>query len=116
MLRVTRRVTVDATNQIKHRSAMLEAGKTRSRELKRLVAHGDERGIRPEWRKKVKRILAALNAATHPTELDLPGMKWHELKGDRRGTFSCLVSHNWRITYKWDADGPYDVDLEDYHD
>jgi len=25
------------------------------------------------------------------------------------------VNRNWRITFKWDDAGPFDVDLEDYH-
>ena len=94
---------------------MLDVGRIRNRDLKRLVANGDESGIRGDWRGKVRRILGALNVATHPEELNLPGMKWHELRGDRKGTYSCVVSKNWRITYRWDADGPLDVDLEDYH-
>jgi toxin HigB-1 len=94
---------------------MLRQGRIKCRKMRRLVAHGDESGIRPDWRAKVKRYLAQLHAMVHPAEMDMPGSKWHELKGDRKGTYSVLVSGNWRVTFKWDQDGPYDVDLEDYH-
>jgi proteic killer suppression protein len=94
---------------------MLDPNRITCRKLRRLVEKGQEQGIRAEWRPKVKRILAALHAATSPEELDLPGYRWHILKGDRKGTYAVSVSGNWRITYKWDDDGPYAVDLEEYH-
>jgi len=94
---------------------MLDPGKIINRKLRRLVEHADESGIRPDWLPKTKRILASLNAAISPEELNLPGFGWHRLKGDRAGTYSVLVSRNWRITFKWDHEGPYDIDLEDYH-
>jgi proteic killer suppression protein len=37
------------------------------------------------------------------------------LTGDRRGTYSVWVSANWRVTFRWDEEGPLDVNLEDYH-
>ncbi len=59
-------------------------------------------------------MLASLNVITSPNELTF--YRCHELAGNRKGTFSLRVSPNWRLTYKWDNTGPYDVDLEDYHD
>lgn len=94
---------------------MLDPDRIRSRDLKRLIERGDASGIRPDWIPKVKRILGALNVAVSPEELNLPGYGWHKLKGDRDGTFSVLVSKNWRVTFRWDEHGPYDVELEDYH-
>jgi len=51
----------------------------------------------------------------HPTELDVPGNDFHELKGNCAETYAVKVSANYRITFRWHDDGPYDVDLEDYH-
>ncbi len=45
----------------------------------------------------------------------MPGFDFHEMKKNRKGTFAVLVSRNWRVTYKWDDDGPFDVNMEDYH-
>lgn len=95
---------------------MLHAHNIKTRSLKRLFTKGDESKIKPEWRGRVKRILAALNVAVSPAELNLPGYGWHELTGDRKGIYSVTVSRNWRVTFMWDDDGPYDVQLEDYHD
>lgn len=61
---------------------------------------------------RVKRILTALDAATKPGDLDLPGFKFHPLPPGSR--FSVWVTGNYRITFGWD-NGPVDVDIEDYH-
>ena len=78
-------------------------------------ARGDPSRVDPRWHAKVRRILAALNIAAHPGELDMPGFRFHMLTGDRRGTYSVWVSANWRVTFRWDEEGPLDVNLEDYH-
>ena len=115
VLFVKRHVTLDGSFLCRQNRGMLDARKINSRKLRRLVERGDESGIRPDWLPKTKRILAMLHAAASPEELNLPGYGWHKLKGDRSDTYSVVVSKNWRITFKWDRDGPYDIDLEDYH-
>jgi proteic killer suppression protein len=47
--------------------------------------------------------------------MNTPGLRFHDLKGDRRGTFAVDVSGNYRITFRWDGEDAIDVDLEDYH-
>lgn len=59
------------------------------------------------------RILAALDAATKPEDMNLPGFYFHGLEGE--GRWSVRVTGNWRITFGWDATDAIDVDLEDYH-
>lgn len=93
---------------------MLSVNRIQSRDLRRFWK-GDESKVNAEWRRKVARILSALNVAVAPEELNIPGYRWHPLKGDLKGTFAVSVSPNWRITYKWDHEGPFDVNLEDYH-
>jgi len=56
-----------------------------------------------------------LEVATAPAQMNLPGWRFHELTGDRKGTYSITVSGNWRMTFKWDGVDAVDVDLEDYH-
>lgn len=47
---------------------------------------------------------------------DCEGVKdFHELKGERKGTFSMHVTGNYCITFKWDGTDVYDVEFEDYH-
>jgi proteic killer suppression protein len=93
---------------------MLDLRRIRSKALKRF-ARGDEGKVNAAWRPKVRQILSALNAATHPAELNVPGFAFHPLTGDRKGTYAVSVVGNWRVTFKWDEQGPLAVDLEDYH-
>jgi plasmid maintenance system killer protein len=49
------------------------------RGLKRLYERGDRSGIRPDLLDPVERILTALDAASTPQALDLPGFRLHPL-------------------------------------
>jgi len=91
---------------------MIESFKHRG--LKRLYEHGDESKVNQFQLSKIKRILTALDAATRPEDLDLPGWRFHRLHGELKGHYSLWVSVNWRIIFKF-GDGPQDVDLVDYH-
>jgi proteic killer suppression protein len=94
---------------------MLDVRRIKSGALRRF-ARGDPSRVDPRWHSKVRRILAALNVAVRPGELDVPGMRFHQLTEDRKGTFSVWVTGNRRITFRWVEEGPFDVNLEDYHD
>jgi proteic killer suppression protein len=93
---------------------MLEPRRIKSKALK-LFAKGDTSKVNPGWRSAIRQILSALNVAAHPAELNIPGLYFHELKGDRKGTFAVRVTGNWRVTFTWDDAGPYAVDLENHH-
>jgi toxin HigB-1 len=56
-----------------------------------------------------------LDAAMRPDEMNLPGYRFHRLKGDRAGTYAVTVSGNWRITFAFEGEDATRVDLEDYH-
>ena len=62
---------------------------------------------------RVRRILQALDAATQPEQMNLPGFYFHALRGEAR--WSVRVSGNWRITFAWHGLDAIEVDLEDYH-
>ena len=94
---------------------MLYARRIAHKGLRLLLEHGDRKKINPEGVEKIERILAALSIVTAPSELDLPGFDFHELQGNKKGTFALTVRANWRVTFKWDSQGPYNVNLEDYH-
>lgn len=47
--------------------------------------------------------------------MNLPGLKFHALRGDQRGRFALSASGNWRITFGWQGKDAVEVDLEDYH-
>jgi hypothetical protein len=50
-----------------------------------------------------------------PLELNVPGYRLHQLKGNQKGIWSITISGNWRITFRFDEAGANDVDLIDYH-
>ncbi len=85
------------------------------RGLERFFESGSTRGIQAEQAKRLRLILARLNAAMSPQDMNLPGLALHELAGQRQGTWSVRVSGNWRMTFKFDGMDAFDVDLEDYH-
>ena len=37
------------------------------------------------------------------------------LRGDRAGQYSIRINAQWRICFRWEDDGPYDVEIVDYH-
>jgi proteic killer suppression protein len=86
-----------------------------SRALSRYWTKGDERGLRADWRNKIRIVLSRLDAARTPGEMNLPGLRFHPLAGNLKGRFAVSVSPNWRITFAWDGEDAIDVDLEDYH-
>ena len=55
-------------------------------------------------------MLARLDAATSPDDMNLPGYRLHRLKGDLAGPYAADVSGNWRLVFRFDADGGHDVD------
>jgi len=87
----------------------------RSKALSRYWTKDDERGLRPDWRNKVRIVLSRLEAARMPSEMNLPGLRFHALTGNLKGRFAVSISPNWRITFAWNGDDAIDVDLEDYH-
>lgn len=46
--------------------------------------------------------------------MDLPGLRLHELKGNRSGVWSVTVSGNWRVTFRFVNGDAEVVDYEDY--
>ena len=59
---------------------------------------------------KIERILAALDQATNPTEMDLPGFRLEALKGRRKGHYSVWVSGSWRMTFRFQGTQAVDID------
>lgn len=75
----------------------------------------DRRGIPAQFAPRLERMLDRLDASTGPADMDLPGYRFHPLKGDRAGQFAVSVSGNWRLVFAFDGEDAIDVTLEDYH-
>ena len=76
---------------------------------------GDARKLSVPNSKRVQRILNELDIAKRPEDMNLPGYRFHPLKGSRAGVFAVDASGNYRITFGWSGEDAIDVDLEDYH-
>ena len=44
-----------------------------------------------------------------------PGNRLEALKGGRKGQYSIRVNDQFRVCFRWTAQGPTDVELVDYH-
>lgn len=84
--------------------------------LRRFFETGNPKGLVGDV-DRIRKMLAFINAAGSLDELSTPpnyGM--HALSGDRAGTWSMMVTKNWRLTFCVNKDGAIvDMDLEDYH-
>ena len=87
----------------------------RHKGLHRFFSKGDYRGIPAQHAARIERLLDRLDAAAKPDDMDLPGYRFHPLKGDRKGTYAVSVSGNWRMTFRFVGEDASDIDLEDYH-
>jgi toxin HigB-1 len=76
---------------------------------------GSKVGIQSAHAAKLRLQLGALNAAKLPSDMNLPGWRWHALKGAMAGRWSVTVNGNWRITYAFENGDAILVDYEDYH-
>ncbi len=89
-------------------------GSFRHSGLKKMF-EGNPRRIATNLRPRVALALSALDAAESPLELNVPGYRLHQLKGNQKGVWSITMSGNWRITFRFEAGCAHDVDLIDYH-
>jgi len=87
----------------------------RHRGLKRLFQQGDPSKVRADQVSRIADVLAHLDRARYPSDLDLPGYRLHPLKGDRKGLWSVTISGSWRIVFRLEDGDGFDVDLVDYH-
>ena len=90
-------------------------GSFRSRELKRLWTKNDGSSLPAASRSRIEMILDRLDASAAPSDMNLPGLDFHHLKGDNKGRFAVKVSANYRITFEFKDANAIDVDYEDYH-
>jgi proteic killer suppression protein len=68
------------------------------------------------FRKVAERKLQMLDAAPSlPSLASPPGNQLEALKRDRQGQHSVRINDQWRVCFVWKADGPYEVEIVDYH-
>lgn len=83
--------------------------------LKRFFESGNASGLNSQHVTRLRYVLALLQTAETIEDMDLPGLKLHELKGKRLGTWAVKISGTWRVTFKLRKGDAVDVNYEDYH-
>lgn len=83
--------------------------------LRRFFETGSVSGIQASHVKRLRLILGRLHAARQPQDMNLPGLRLHELKGNRSGMWAVDVSGNWRVTFRFEGQDAEVVNYEDYH-
>ena len=92
----------------------IQQGAFRNTGLEELFVNGRSRRIGQRYHANIILILDFLHAVTGP--MDCRGVKdLHQLKGDRKGTYSMHVTGNYCITFKFEGENATDIDFEDYH-
>jgi proteic killer suppression protein len=87
----------------------------RHKGLEQFFVTGSKRGILPDHADKIARVLDRLDASISPYDMNLPGYRLHELKGQEDGTWSVTINGNWRITFQFEDQDAFVVDYRDYH-
>jgi proteic killer suppression protein len=87
----------------------------RHRGLRRFFEDDNRRGLNAEHVEKIARVLAQLDRAKRPEDMDFPGHRLHLLKSDLAGFWSVTVRANWRIIFRFEGTDVTDVDYVDYH-
>jgi proteic killer suppression protein len=83
--------------------------------MRELFKTGRNRRVRSDLQKRALLVLDALNVATSPEDLNLPGFSFHRLIGNRPPRFSIHINGPWCITFEIGDGDIYRVDLEQYH-
>ena len=85
--------------------------------LTRSIDDGSVRkGFPADLVRRAQLLLAVLNAAVTIEDLrSPPGNRLEALKGDRKGQYSIRINDQFRICFRWSAEGPEQVEIVDYH-
>jgi toxin HigB-1 len=87
----------------------------RHKGLEGFYCTGSTRGIQAAHAKRLSIILAMLDVAVDPQDMNQPGLRLHALKGDLKGHWSVWVNGNWRVTFRFVGADAELVDYQDYH-
>ncbi len=86
----------------------------RHKHLKSLWETGRSR-INTQLHARILLRLDALDAATRPEDMNLPGFDYHQLKGFNPMRYTVHVNGPWCLTFEFENGDAYIVDFEQYH-
>lgn len=87
----------------------------RSKDLADLFASGKTGKIDVRLHRRILARLDALDAASAPNQLNLPGFNFHSLHGYSPIRYTMHVNGPWCITFEFDGQDAANVDFEQYH-
>jgi proteic killer suppression protein len=87
----------------------------RHKGLRLLYQRRDTSGVRADHVARLRRLLASLEVAQTPSNLDRPGYRLHLLRGKLDGFWAVNVSGNWRLVFRFVGTDVELVDYLDYH-
>ena len=87
----------------------------RHKGLAEFFGTGSTRKIQPKHTTRLRLILTMLNVATHPGQMNPPGLRLHPLKGAPAGRFAVDVDENFRVVFRFEDEHAVEVDYGDYH-
>lgn len=87
----------------------------RHRGLERYFRTGSKAGIQPKHAVRLRLQLGRLETAADAAEMNLPGWRWHPLKGDLSGHWAVSVDEDRRLTFTFDGGDAVLMDYQDYH-
>lgn len=83
--------------------------------LEKFFTTGSMAGIQIAHAEKIRDRLAFLHAAVTIDDMNIPGYRLHQLKGELEGHWAIDVNKNWRIVFRFEDGDAYVVNYEDYH-
>ena len=87
----------------------------RHKGVERFFRTGSKAGIQPKHAARLRLQLARLNSAVSAADMDLPGWRFHPLKGRLAEHWAVWVDENWRLTFAFEGEDAVLVDYRDYH-
>lgn len=86
------------------------------KETEKLFNRQFSRKLPPEIQRTARYKLEILDAAERLDDLRVPpANRLEKLSGDRAGQYSIRVNKQWRVCFEWRDNGPYEVEIVDYH-
>jgi proteic killer suppression protein len=87
----------------------------RHKGIKKFFETGSKAGIQPAHAKVLGFQLLALDNASKPEDMNVPGWGWHGLSGNLRGHWAVWVNASWRLTFTFEGEDAILVDYQEYH-
>lgn len=86
-----------------------------SKPLADFWATGQVRKLPSELLERIQLRLDALDAASEPNDMNLPGFDFHALRGHKPKRYSVHINGPWCVTFEFSNGDAFRVDLEQYH-